>query len=208
MVRSMSPSAPLTSEQIAKFADLPEADLAQSGLPPSPTQRVLESQGAALADELVAAVCKRRVEAISNVIVRSVTVNRDRTPKEALAATGRRQDVDDAVVAAMPRGAGKEVEIEFFNPDLSKRGGRISDDDLEKEFESCGYRPADPYELAAVNEADPAFADDHPNGTHWKNAADQWCFEAFDRWLGERRVSVYRSDGDWLVSWWFARVRK
>ena len=89
-----------------------------------------------------------------DVIIRRMRVNRSRSPQEALAATGRKQYVTDAVVAHMPRGEGDEAEIFFF-----KVGRWISDDDLEKEYSSRGLVPADPFSLAAVNEADPAFAD-------------------------------------------------
>jgi len=59
-----------------------------------------------------------------------------------------------------------------------------------------------------VNEADPAFADEHPNGTHWKDAEGKWCFVAFVGWDDERRVNVHRSGLDWNAYWWFACVRK
>lgn len=154
------------------------------------------------------AVFRRRAEAVSNLIVRKVKVNRSRTPQEALNATGRKQYTDRKVVDSMPNGEGEEVEVMFFKPDLTERNGQISDDDLEKEFELRGFKPADPISVAAVNEADPAFADENPHGTHWKNADGEWCFAAFDRWRVERRVSVDRHDGGWGVSWWFAGFRK
>ena len=55
---------------------------------------------------------------------------------------------------------------------------------------------------------DPAFADEHPNGTHWKNADDKWCFVTFNHWIDERYVYVDRDDGGWRAYWWFAGVRK
>jgi hypothetical protein len=79
---------------------------------------------------------------------------------------------------------------------------------LDKEYERRGLKPADPYTLAAVNEADPAFADKHPNGTHWKDADDKWRYAAFYRWSDERRAHVYRSDYDWDDRWWFPGFRK
>jgi hypothetical protein len=48
----------------------------------------------------------------------------------------------------------------------------------------------------ADNAADPAFADEYPNGTHWKNVYDKYCFAAFDRWDDERRVFVNRGGID------------
>lgn len=139
-------------------------------------------------------------------------VNRNRTQQEALDATTREQYVDRKVVDNMPKGEGEEVEVVFFKPDLSKRNGFISDDDLEKEFELRGLEPADPISVAAVNEADPSFADEKPHGTHWKNADGKWCCAAFHCWDGERIVGVLRDDDGWDDGWdddwWFAGLRK
>jgi hypothetical protein len=129
------------------------------------------------------AVFRRRVEAVSNFIVRKVPVNRNRSQQEALDATNRAQYTDCKVVDSMPKGEGDEVEVVLFKPDLSKRDGYISDDDLEKEFDLRGLKPADPISVAAVNEADPAFADEKPHGTHWKDAKGNWCYAAFYRTL-------------------------
>ena len=205
MSKIMSPSevTPITSGQIAKFLDVQAAALRKSGLPSEPTQQVLESQGAALADEFVAAV-RKRVDAISNMIVRRVKVDRARTPQQVLDATGRKQYTDRLVVVAMPRGEGDDAEVVFF-----KLGRYVSDIDLDKEYELRGLKPADPYAQAAANEADPAFADDHPNATHWKDADGNWCYVAFRRWRGGGRdVRVYRNDFGWRGRWFFAGVRK
>lgn len=201
----MSPSSfnPMTSGQMTKFYELFVAALRKSNLPNEQTQEVLERQGAILADECVA-LLRKRVEAISNLILRHAIGNRNHTPEKALKATGRRQYVTDSVVKAMPRGATAEADVYFF-----KLGRYVSDDDLEKEYALCGLRPTDPYLLAAINEADPAFADDHPNGTHWKDKDGKWCYAAFYRWHGdERGVGVGRYDGDWRDNWFFAGVRK
>ncbi len=154
------------------------------------------------------AVFHRRVEAVSNLIVRRATVNRNRTQQESLDATGRKQYTDREVVDSMPKGEGEEVEVVFFKPDLSERNGYISDDDLEKAFELRGLKPADPISIAAVNEADPAFADENPHGTHWKNADGKRCFATFICWRGERRVGVSRHGRGWDARWWFAGLRK
>ena len=133
MTKTMSPSeVPITVGQIAKFLELQTAALRKSGLPRETTQQILESQGGALADEFVAAV-RKRVEAVSNIIVRHVRVKRNRPPEEMLKATGRLQYVRDDVVATMPRGAGEEKDLYFF-----KRGRHISDDDIQKKDDSLG----------------------------------------------------------------------
>lgn len=156
------------------------------------------------------AVFRRRAESSSHLIVRTVSVNRTRTPKEALDATGRRQvfncTVVDAIVDTMPRGQGDEVEVVFFKPDLSKHDGYISDDELEKEYELRGLKPADPISVAAVNEEDSTFADKIPNGTHWKGGNGNWSFIVFQS--GGLRVQVDQRDVDWNDAWWFAGLRK
>jgi hypothetical protein len=154
------------------------------------------------------AVFRRRIEAVSNLIVRKVVVDRSRTPQEALDATGRVQYTNREVVDNMPKVVADEAEVVFFKPDLSGRDGHISDDDLEKEFELRGLKPADPIPVAAVNEADPDFADKIPHGTHWRDADGKWCFAAFNRWSVKRVVNVRRDALGWDGSWWFAGVRK
>jgi hypothetical protein len=143
-----------------------------------------------------------------DTIIRTVKVNRNRTAREAIEATGRKFYGDRVVVDTMPGGKATEVELHIFKLDLSKRGGWISDDDLEKEFDLRGLKPVDPFALAALNEADPAFADEKPNATHWKDVQGDWCYAIFRRWGGERVVSVRRCDGDWDDYSWFASVRK
>ena len=149
------------------------------------------------------AVLRTRVEAISNLITRHAKVNRIRKAQVAIDATGRRQYTDKDVVDAMPNGEGEEVEVVFFN-----LGRYVSDTDLDKEYELRGLKPADPFSLAAVNEVDPAFADQKPNATHWKDSNGKWCYAAFVQWSGERDVDVRRYGDDWRGGWWFAGLRK
>ena len=153
-----------------------------------------------------------RVEAFSNLIIRRVKVDRARTPQQALDATGRRQYITREVVDAMPRGNSlivEEVEVTFFKPrPEAYKDGLISDDRLKAEFDFHGLKPVDPYALAAVNEADPSFADTHPNGTHWKDKDGKWCFAAFGRWGVGPGVSVRRCDDVWDDDWVFGGVRK
>ena len=205
MTQVVSPSATnsITPGQIGKIQELLGAALRKSGLQSEPTQLVIEQQGDALVAEMVATV-RKRVEAVSSMIVRHAKANRNRTPQQVLDATGRKQYTDSKVVKAMPKGEGDETDVHFF-----KLGRYVSDADLEKEYELRGLKPADPYSLAAVNEADPAFADEYPNGTHWKDASGNWCYAAFDQWYdGERLVDVSRLDDDWNDFWWFAGLRK
>ena len=143
----------------------------------------------------------------SNILVRTVPkLDRRREPQQVLDDVGRNtQYADESVVATMPsNGAGVEedVQVEFF-----KLGRHVNDDELQCELDKRGLT-SDPYAQVAVNKADQAFADEHPNGTHWKDADDKWCFAVF--YLnddGERSVNAYRG-GTWDEDWWFAGVRK
>lgn len=198
MTQIMTPSKTTTAGQIDKAVANYRALLEKhSGEFDADAVQTVLGQSELAGEQLV--VFRRRVEAISNLIVRKARVNRSRTPQEALDATGRTQYTDREVVNEMPKGEGDEVEVVFF-----KLGRFVSDDDLEKEYELRGLKSADPISVAAVNEADPAFADQRPNGTHWKNSAGKWCYAAFDRWHDARRVYVGRHVFDWSDSWWFA----
>lgn len=202
-MKTVTPSeTAITVGQIGKIQELLGAALRKSELQSEPTQLVLETQGDSLVAELISVV-RKRVDAAGNRIVRRIKVDRTRTPEQMLKATGRKQYVDHDVVAAMPKGEGSEAEVFFFN-----LGRFISDADLEKEYALRGLKPADPYTLGAVNEADPSFTDTHYNATHWKNADGKWCYTAFNRWHGVRYVFVHEYGYGWRDFWWFAGVRK
>jgi hypothetical protein len=143
------------------------------------------------------------VEKFANMISRRVKVNRNHSPEEMLNSTGRKQYTDHDVVKRMPKGEGEEVDVIFF-----KLGRYVTNYELEKEYELRGLKPADPYSLGAVNEADPAFADSHLNGTQWKDALGKWCYIAFRRWRDGPFVRVVRHDDGWGDRWWFAGLRK
>ena len=201
-MQSMTPSKTTTDGQITKAVSNYRA-LLEKHAPEFPSEAVQTALGQpGLADKMLA-VFRQCVEAVSNLIVRHVTVNRGQKPSDALKATGRNLYVNDEVVKTMPSCNAVEVDVVFFN-----LGRYVNDADLEKEFELRGLVSADPYSLAKVNQDDPDFADEHPNGTHWKNAEGKWCFATFSRWVDERSVDVGRSDDDWGDSWWFAGLRK
>ncbi len=207
LTKALTPSKPVTEGQIGKVQELLGSAMRKhaSELPSDSVQLVVSQEGDALQADLLA-VIRKRVERRVNTIVRVVSkLDRTRKPQQVLDATGRFQYMDNSVVATMPsNGTGVEenVTVVFF-----KLGRNISDDELQRELDERGLT-SDPYAQAAVNEADPAFADEHPNGTHWKNANGKWCFAAFKRHDDGRSVGVGRDDGDWFVGWWFAGVRK
>ncbi len=205
--KATTQSNTITNGQIGQICDRLTTKFRESGFPTELVQAVLSEPGGAFIGDMFAAF-RKRVEGISNLIVRKVTVNLSRTPQEAFDATQCEQYIDRKVVDRMPKALSAEVEIVFFKPDLSERDGCISDDDLEKEYELRGLKPADPISVAALNEADPAFADEKPHGTHWKDESGKWCCAAFDRWVIGRGVSVDRRGLDWSDCWSFAGVRK
>lgn len=200
---TMTPSTePITEGQISKAIELLSTKLRKhkQQLPSNIVQIVLGDPS--LSEEWFQIFLKK-VEAQSNMIVRTVKVNRTRSGREALTATGRKQYVSDSVVKAMPNGTDEEVEVCFWNI-----GQYISMADLEKEYELRGQRPADGFELAVVNEADPAFADEKPNATQWKDEKGKWCYAVFRRIGDDRDLGVNQDDGGWDDGLWFAGVRK
>jgi hypothetical protein len=146
---------------------------------------------------------RKRAELVSNMIVRHATVDPSLTGKQAIDATGHVQYLNDTVIDEMPHGNVADVDVHFF-----KLGRSVSCTDLLEEYELRDLSPADPFSLAAVNQADPAFADDHPNGTQWTDSAGKFCYAIFSHWGDERSVNVFQNDNDWFVNWWFAGVRK
>ena len=203
MAKTMTPSdtTPITDGQINKTVGLYRAMLEKhrSELDSEAVQSVLgqpDFVGAMLG------ILRGRVEAISDMIVRRVRVDRTRTPQAVLDATGRTQHVNEDVLTTMPEGEGEEADVYFFP--LRRR---VTEAQLAQEYELRGLTP-DPRAQAAVNEANPAFADDRPNGTQWQDANGNWCYAAFDRCYGTRNVRVRRLDNGWDARWWFAGLRK
>ena len=194
----------ITEGHIGKINELNGAVLRKRGgnFRPADVQLMLERSGSVLQDRFFSLV-EELVVATANVIsIRTVKVNRNRSPKEMVAALNRAEYTDNSVVKIIPRGEGDEVTVEFF-----KLGKWVSVNDLALEFEKRGLTP-DPYAQAAVNEADPAFADEYPNGTQWKDENGNWCYIAFSLDGNGRYVDVYRRRDDWYDYWWLGGVRK
>ena len=145
---------------------------------------------------------------MEKLIVRRAKVDRTRAFQAMVDGTDWRPYIWESALAAMPRGIGKKVEVFFFMPDQRKYG--IRDLDLCNEYASRGLVPADPYSQFAVNEADPAFAREYPNVTHWQDKDGKWYYAAFDSWHnGEPRVRINRYDIlDQFSTLWFAGRRK
>lgn len=152
-----------------------------------------------------------RVEALEGILFVTVKVNRVRSPQEAIDATGCVQDTDHKIVDAMPKGEGDEVDVAFFQIKTARRKGEFSDDELGNEFELRGLKPADPFSVAAVNEAYPEFANEKVHSTHWKDADGNWCHSTFFRDCNHnvRKVIIKSDNLGWRADHrWFAGVRK
>lgn len=210
MAKTVTPSAEskaMTEGQITKAVGAYRALLEkhapefESGV----VQLVLGDPG--LAGEMFS-LFRQRVEARASEIVRRVKVDRTIEPQPMLDALGRNQYTDKKVVASMPRGEGDEVDMVFFKPRPEEytRPGFMSSADYMKALDRRGLKP-DPYAQAQANKDDPAFADEHPNGTQWQED-DHYNFAAVSRWGGRRGVGVGRHGGDWNGNWWFGGVRK
>lgn len=152
------------------------------------------------------------MEDTSVIIRRVVNIQRHRTALEAVEATGRELFIDSLDVASMPVGKGpEEVELHYFFPCRSV-GEAMSGEKLLQEYELRGLEP-DPQAQAADNEAHPEFADDRPNGTHWKNEQGLWIRCSFDKEghddkRNKRRVYISSGGYPWLIYTWFAGVPK
>ncbi|OHA67244.1 MAG: hypothetical protein A3C82_00045 [Candidatus Wildermuthbacteria bacterium RIFCSPHIGHO2_02_FULL_47_12] len=195
MAKTVTPS--ITRGQISKIQELLDAGLRKSGLPSEEVQQVLGQPD--FVDEMVG-VLRKRVEAVSDMIVRHVKVDRSRSPQQMLDATGFKQYLSRDVVNVMPRGEGEEVEVRFF-----KLKRYSSPAEVAEAFRIRVLMP-DPIAQAQANTDDPSFMDEHPNGTQWQDADGNWCYIAFSRWSVGRYVRVNRSDDDWSDDWWLAGV--
>ena len=202
MEQAMTPSKTMTAGQIDKAVSLYRAMLEKHApqFEAGPVQRVLGQEE--LAGDMFG-LFRGRVETESTIITRTVKVNRVRTPKEAIAATGRAPYIDQDVLAAMSRGEGDEVTVYFI-----KFGKSLSPSDLEQEVDRAGYRLADVYSAVAVSEADKAFADGYPYAMQCRDSDGKPCYAGFGRWGGERGVGVGRSEAEWDAGWSFACFRK
>ncbi len=149
---------------------------------------------------------REQAEMAGEMIVRRVRVKRNRTQQEMLDATGRVQYTNSEVVGLIPgKGESEKEEDVYFIPLNGKDTSAKAVQDLLDEH---GLKP-DGYAVAAVNEADPGFADSHPNATQWVDENGNHCYVTFSWWGGgERRVFCYRGEGGWDDDWSVGGVRK
>jgi hypothetical protein len=138
------------------------------------------------------------------VIARRVDYTRD--PSQVIGAISRVKYVDYNVIATIPRvrqGVHQNVRVVFFKP-----GQPFNVYQAKRECEARNL-VFDPYALAAVNEADPAFADKYPNSSHWDYDGRVHSYLVFYRFIdGVRYMLCRRDEGDCLGSRWFSGVPK
>ncbi|OGG54669.1 hypothetical protein A2764_01280 [Candidatus Kaiserbacteria bacterium RIFCSPHIGHO2_01_FULL_55_79] len=153
------------------------------------------------------AVFRQLADAMSNLIVHRVKVDRTRTPQQALDACGRKQYVNSEVVATMPAGKGKNVRLTYFKPDKSAYddNGLLKPGALDEEYKKHGLK-ADPQAQIDDNAANPNFADKTPNACQWTDKNGNHCYATFYRWNGGPVVFVSRFGLDWDGRWSFAGV--
>lgn len=147
-------------------------------------------------------VFRELAEKLSGPIIRHVKVNRSLTPAEAIKATGRVPwYIDEEILAEMPRDGFEEGNVEVFELDYDP-----TPEQLDRELDARGLRP-DPYALCQAMADDPAFADERPVATQWRDKRDRACYAYFGRNGSGRDVYVGRSGGGWGRDYRFAGVR-
>ncbi len=196
---------PTTEGQIGKFIEKMAAMLRKhkTDIPSNVFQQVLENN--LLLEEMYASIFECAMKANKMILIRTVRLNLNQSPQEALNSTGATLYVNDSVVEEMPRGNQEDLNIVFF-----KVNRDIKDANLEKEYARRGLEPVDPFSLAKVNADDHSFSDHVPNCTHWKNKKGEWCYSRYSRNKDQRAVdiecsAVYHSHHFY---WWFAGIKK
>ena len=140
-----------------------------------------------LKDQFV--VLRTHVEAVSKTITRSVDVDRKGPFKDAIVATGCKPYINWKVVVTMPKCEGG------FSATFVCLGRRVKPTDLEGALAKEGWKLIkDPKGLVDLNAEDQTFSDKYPNGTQWEDSDGNCCYVIFDRWRGERNMSVNRDD--------------
>ncbi len=200
-METMTPSKEMTDGQIDKAVDSYRAVLRKhrSELGSENVQYIL-GQPEYVAEQVL--VLRRRVESVSEMIVRHFKIDPNKSPNQMITALGRKEYVNVDVLSTMPAPELLEGDLYFFPV---KKVIPVAE--YDREFEIRGLVPH-PYAQIQVNADDQAFADEHPNGVQWKDKDGNICCAYFDRWLGERKVDVNRYDNRWDDGWWFAGVRK
>lgn len=140
------------------------------------------------------------------LITRHVKVDRSRTAAQAIEATGRAVVSPSAtfepILATASMEGPEEVDVHFFGLDYDPTPIQLA-----VEYETRGLKP-DLAAQAAVNEDDPVFADERPNGLQWVSKRGESYFVLFFREEHEYHIHLWDSDHRWRKGWLFGGVRK
>lgn len=120
--------------------------------------------------------------------------------EQAIKATGRTQYIDKDVLKTASKLTGRKIEFFTVNKYFTCKK-------LEEEYASRNLIPAS---IEDICRFDVTQKDEMDNkkyvATQWKDKDGNFCYAAFDRWIGGRYVSVHRRVNDWRDGWTFAGV--
>jgi len=198
-----------TATQAGKISDLLVASLCKLKLPAGGVQRIIESQGGLLTDELIE-VIRNRVNSISppsDVIVR--VVNIDISTRDALfyktgccKISGWKINIRDPIIGTIPNFAGGETTVTFFKPAKILTSGQLAE-----EYANRSLKPAHPSAVVKANKLNPFFPEQHQaNATVWGDGLNHLNHIIFRPFIYEMFVTIFRSDAfyEWDGGWWFA----
>lgn len=141
------------------------------------------------------------VGGVRTKVVGSVPVDRTRTPQQTFEALQREEPgliLHLKVMAAMPRVEGG------FSATFVNLGCYVSCCELDEKLAKEGWGLIrDPQGLAELNEANPVFADAHPNGTQWPYVDRTYAYVDFRFWNGAKFVVCSYRDDSWGKDVWF-----
>lgn len=112
-----------------------------------------------------------------------------KTPQQLLKATKYSLDVDDTILAIIPRSEAKKVEVFKLEKYMTNK-------EIVEEYKRRGLRPASLEEILSIEKDYDYIA------TLW----DTDCYLAFHRWGGGRGVYCSRNDDVWFGYWFLSGV--
>ncbi len=121
---------------------------------------------------------------------------------ELLSAGNWKLHIDNHVLPTMPRIRTGSVELEFF-----RESHGVTFADLDGLIERRGRVLVDPFGLLSWNLAHPEYSGESPNGTHWKDASDDYFAIKFYEQHGIRVVSILEVPPPslWTPEWTLAQ---
>ena len=202
---------PLSPSKIAKLQELFGAALRKSGAFDPEVQQLIEhhwdEMGPDLEASCLAAIGRHRMPLSfpQNEVVRLVrNVHRHIGSLEGILhyTPGRVKYLSNMLswASIFDLHFNRDVELHYFHP-----GRSLTDEQLQQEYQSRKLVP-DPL-AQTIDNRDLAFADLHPNGTHWQDREGRWCYLTFDRqfYQGPRVMADFHRN-EWFPYWWFAGV--